>query len=107
VALVHLGETQYVDEAVKELKSSDAMDRHYAVWKLARFKTRESYRKLYELLDDNTNRDHDPFDGQNVLPLSWVTIEVLLTIEKDPPKVKERHDTEGWKAWFVKNKLVE
>lgn len=105
LALVALGETQYVELAIEELKSKDPVIQYYAVWKLARFKTKESYRKLYELLDDNTNRDPNPDDDQPIETLSWVTKEMLSSTVENPPK--NQQDTEAWKEWFKKNNLID
>lgn len=105
IALVALGEKQYVDLAINELKSENATVRYYAIWKLARFKTKESYRKLYELLDDVTVRDPDPDDDQPIETSSWVTKEILFTTVQNPPS--SRQSTEAWKEWFKKHHLID
>jgi len=105
IALVALGEMQYFDLAVKESNSEDAATRYWAIWRLARFKTKESYRKLYELLDDNTDRDDGQGDDYVIMPVSWVTKEILSSEFKDAPKYTE--STEAWKEWFRKNNLID
>ena len=105
IALVALGETQYVDKTIEDLKSEDAAIRYYAVWRLARFNTKESYRKLYELLDDDASRDdHRGADDYVIMPMSWVTMEILRSTVKGPPRGKDAADRAAWKAWFQKNK---
>lgn len=105
IALVALGETQYVDLAIEELRSENAAVRYHAIWRLARFKTKESYRKLYELLDDVAVRDPNPDDDQPIETLSWVTKEILFTTVENPPS--SRQSTEAWKTWFKENHLID
>ena len=102
VALLHLGETEYFDKTVAELSSKDAVVRYYAVMKLSLFKTKEAYRKLLELLDDETGwEDH----GDYTIPSLAYRVKVILaaTVE-DPPTGKDVYDTAAWKAWFEKHK---
>ncbi|MEZ5428183.1 MAG: HEAT repeat domain-containing protein [Pyrinomonadaceae bacterium] len=105
IALVNLGETQYVNETIEELKSEDYLVQYRAIWKLARFKTTESYRKLYELLDDNTNRDKNPDDDAVVRTLSQVTKDELFSTVENPPS--DQNSTEAWKEWFKSRHLIE
>ncbi|MEP6848854.1 MAG: hypothetical protein ABI999_08345 [Acidobacteriota bacterium] len=104
LALVALGEIQYIDKAIEELKSEEYVVQVDAIWRLARFKTKESYRKLYELLDDETNRATSRDTHSIVRTLADVTKDELLATVEDPPKGKDAHDTAAWKAWFAKNK---
>ena len=106
LALVALGETQYVDNAIEDLKSSAYVIQVDAIWRLARFKTKESYRKLYELLDDETNRATALDTHSIVRTLASVTKDELLATVEDPPKGKDAYDTAAWKAWFAKNKQL-
>lgn len=105
IALVALGETQYVDLAIEELNSEDPVVRYYAVWRLARFKTKASYQKLYELLDDVKNRDPVPDDDQPIETMSWVTKDILYSAVDDPPS--DKYGTKAWKKWFKKNDLID
>jgi HEAT repeat protein len=105
IALVSLGETQYVDKAIKELESEDYMTKVYAIWKLARFKTKESYRKLYELLDDVTPRDDYPEDDAIIQTLSVVTKRQMASAVENPPS--DQDSTAAWKEWFKKNHLID
>jgi hypothetical protein len=108
VALVQLGEKEYFDKTVTELSSKDATVRYYAIWKLAMFKTKGAYRKLYELLDDEAVRDDGDHGDYIVLPLAHIAKERLASTVDNPPKGKDAYDTAAWKAWFAKNKhLIE
>ena len=104
VALVSLGESEYVDKTIGELKSKDTTVQSYAVWKLARFKTKDSYKKLYELLDDNTNRQGPVNDYTDYIipPLSLVAMEELSSTVDDPPK--DQYSVVAWKKWFENHK---
>jgi hypothetical protein len=107
LALVALGATEYVNSAIEDLKSEDAGTRYWAVWRLARFNTKEAFRKLYELLDDNKSRDdHRGANDYVIEPMSWVTMEILSSTVEDPPKDKDAHNAAAWKAWFARNKQL-
>jgi hypothetical protein len=106
VGLVALGESSYVDKAIEELKSNNYVVQVDAIWKLTRFKTKESYRKLYDLLDDMTNRDPDPNDDALYRPLAYVVMDELSSTVENPPKGKGSNDAAAWKAWFARNKQL-
>ena len=105
VTLVPLGETQYVDSSIEELKSDEPAARSWATWKLVRFKTKEAYRALYETLDDDRNRDPVPDDDAPIMPQSWVTKDILADFVDNPPK--DRQSTAAWKDWFKNNHLID
>lgn len=108
VALVHLGEREYFDKTVEELKSKDIVVPYYAVWKLSLFKTKEAYRKLFELLDDETPRVEKQAIDAQVLTLSGLVKDRLASTEDNPPKGANVYDTKAWKAWLARNKhLIE
>jgi len=104
IALVALGETQYVDKAIKQVETGNHVVRYWAVWKLVRFKTKESYQKLYELLDDDKIPDQHKAKDASVGSLSEVTKTHLFREVDNPPS--DRYSTEAWKAWFRKNHVV-
>jgi len=107
VSLMRLGEKDYFDKAVAELSSDDPAIRTYAVWKLSLAKTKEAYRKLYELLDDERVRDDDPDDDMLIQSLSDVVKDRLASTEEDVPKGKSARDTAAWKDWFVQKHLID
>jgi hypothetical protein len=104
IALVRFGETQYVDLAIEDTKSVDRNKRYWATWKLVRFKTKAAYQRLYEMLDDESNRGGSG-DDYGTRTVSQVTTDQLFAGVEDPPK--DRHSTEAWKEWFKKNNLLD
>jgi hypothetical protein len=108
VALVRLGEREYFDKTVAELKSKDIMIPYYAVWKLSLLKTKDAYRLLYELLDDETPRVEKQSIDFHVQTLSALVKERLASMADNPPKGIDVYETKAWKAWFARNKhLIE
>lgn len=108
VALVKLGDTEYFNKAVTDLSSRDVVVPYYAVWKLSLFKTKEAYRKLFELLDDETNRDDNPNDDAVIETISSIVKDRLAQTVDNPPQGMEKYNTKVWKAWFARNKhLIE
>lgn len=106
VALVKLGDREYFDKAVTDLSSTDVILPYYAVWKLSLFKTKEAYRKLYELLDDETNRDENPSDDAVIETLSSIVKDRLAQTVDNPPQGMDKYNTKVWKAWFARNKRL-
>lgn len=104
IALVRLGEKEYLDKTIGELSSTDDGIRSAAVWKLSMFKTREAYRKLYELLDDETVQDGKDHGDYLVPSLSRLVMEKLASSVENPPH--RTHDKAEWKAWFARNKSL-
>lgn len=104
VVLVRLGEKEYVDEAIRELASDNFNIQHLALWKLSMFGTREAYRKLYELLDDESPRGK--VGDRHFLVRSWAYMvkDTLAATAEDPPQGADRYSTAAWKAWFEKNR---
>lgn len=96
IALVRFGETQYVDLAIEETKSVDRTKRYWATWKLIRFKTQAAYQRLYEMLDDESNRGGGSGDDYGTRTVSQVTTDLLFSEVEDLPK--DRHSTEAWKV---------
>lgn len=104
VALVRLGETEYFDRAVEELSSRDVTIQNVAIWKLSMFKTKEAYRKLYELLDDESVRDVDGHGDYVVPSLAFMVKDRLASTVQSPPIGGYKYSTTAWKAWFEKNR---
>jgi hypothetical protein len=105
LALVALGETRYVDLAIEETRSEDPATRSWATWRLVKFKTKASYQRLYEMLDDvkygNVPKDVDYLiDSMSRVTMDWLSSEV-----EDPPK--NRSNVAEWKEWFKKNNLID
>lgn len=108
IALVHLGNNEYFSKTVVELSSEDPGVRYYAIGKLSRFKTKEAYRKLYELLDDDTDRDDNPKDDAIIRTNAEVVKDWLASTVENPPTASDQCKTAKWKEWFEKNKhLIE
>lgn len=100
VALFQMGEEEYLNKAMKEISSDTAQIRYIAIWKLAQFKDKRAYRKLYELLDDETIREKNTANDYLVPTMSGMVKEELARTVDDPPKGADRFSTEAWKKWF-------
>lgn len=106
VALVKLGEDEYYQRILLEIRSDEPSFRVRAIRKLAQIKSKESYRKLYELLDDTSGSKQG--SDYVIAPLNHYVMESLLQTVEDPPTGSKRYDPEVWKAWFEKNRhLIE
>jgi hypothetical protein len=94
---------------MNRLSSTEVLLRIVAVEKLARIGTKDAYRKLYDLLDENTVSDPGPTNRDYITPpLSWYVMERLMGIVENPPTGPNRYSVEVWKSWFEKNKhLIE
>ncbi len=111
VALAKLGEPFALPEIFSEVDSRDYLTRSGAVAKLAQIGNRDSYRKLFALLDDTTVRDDNKAMDVIIHPNSELVMEELGSIFKDVPRKPNgvvSYDTPAWKEWFAKNKhLIE
>lgn len=106
VALVRMGEDEYYQRILSELKSDVPVVRVKAIEKLSLLKSKESYRKLYELLDDTSGGKSG--SDYIVRQMNYYVMDRLLRTVENPPTGPTRYDPAVWKAWFEKNKhLIE
>lgn len=104
VTLVKLGEMDIFDKIVRDTRSDVPRDRYTAIAKLAQIKSKDSYRKLYELLDDESF-PKGRVDGDSILQsTSALVMDQLSITVANPPKGSDRFDKNAWKAWFEKNR---
>jgi hypothetical protein len=73
-------------EIFVELDSADRMAQDTAIAKLAQIGNKEAFRKLHQLLDDNTNRDDNLNDHLLVRPKASRVMYELYKIFDDMPK---------------------
>ncbi len=111
IALAKLGDMEAFSEILAELNDDEIWVQDTAIAKLARIGGKQAYRKLYELLDDMTNRDKS-VDDLIIRPKAFMVMRQLGEIIENPPRLPNGliNDLEvaPWKAWFAKNKhLIE
>lgn len=106
VVLVRLGEKEYIDRTVEELSSKDISIQDLAVWKLSMFKTKEAYRELYKLLDNETVRGPVNQGDYSVPSLASVVKDTLILTVDNPPSGAHKYSTPAWKAWFETNRQL-
>ena len=104
VALVRLGESEYFTKTLDELSSEDVSVQNLAVRKLSMFKTKEAYRKLYQLLDDEKVRDRGGHGDYIVPSLAYMVKDRLALTVENPPVGADKYSTAAWKAWFQINR---
>lgn len=111
IALAKLGDKEVLPEIFAELNASEVWVQDAAIAKLARIGGKEAYRKLYELLDDMTNRDKI-IDDDVIRPKAFTVMRQLGEVVENPPRFPngliQDLEVAPWKAWFAKNKhLIE
>jgi HEAT repeat protein len=108
IALVKLGDPDALLEIFAELSPGGIRAQNTAIKKLAQIGSKEAYQKLYELLDDDANRD-TVYDDELVSPNSQTVMHELATIFDDTPKKPNgatSQDVAAWKAWVEKKLLI-
>ncbi len=107
IALAKLGDTEAFSEILSELNDHEIWVQDTAIAKLARIGSKEAYQKLYQLLDDMTNRDKS-VDDLIIRPKAFTVMRKLGEVIDNPPRLPNGliNDIEvaPWKAWFAKNK---
>lgn len=105
VALVKLGELDYLNKIIQDLSSQTIVNRIIAVEMLAKIGSKEAYKKLFELLDDNEDMNPGLMNRDYVVPpLSRYTVEWLGKTVANPVTGKDRYSVEAWKEWFERNR---
>ncbi|MBX3299640.1 MAG: hypothetical protein KF736_09280 [Acidobacteria bacterium] len=102
VALVKLGDNGHFQVILEELTSEILGVRTRAIEKLSLIQSKESYRKLYELLDDTSGGEYG--SDFAVLPTNRYVVECLSRTIAYGPKGMDRFSPDAWKAWFERNR---
>jgi HEAT repeat protein len=110
VALAKLGRTEYLKRILSQTdKSKNILIRYEAIRKLILIDSKESYTKLYELLDD-TNEIKSESDDVTFVSIAGFVIGELSKVVDCPPTEKGKFISNEmavklWKDWFKRQKL--
>lgn len=108
VGLAILGDDEAFAQILEEVGKKDShrvLASAHA--KLALIGSKESYRILYEALDDHTN---EPSEASDMFfsTVSHGVMSLLAKTVKNPPTGKDKYSVDAWKAWFERNRhLIE
>ncbi len=110
-ALGKLGDKEALKQIFEGVDALNPAAQDASMHKLALIGTKEAYRTLYKLLDDNAPRGGTAPDI-GYFPRAQGVMFLLGEIVADPPRLANGNvnvfDANVWKAWFAKNKhLIE
>jgi hypothetical protein len=108
VALAKAGNTKYLNRILSQTDASKVPRiRQEAVRRLILIGNNESYKRLYELLDDTTMPKSNGGDDLE-LPVSEAIMYELEKVVTNPPNLKKVYETIDrinlWKKWIKENK---
>jgi hypothetical protein len=107
-ALAKSGRTEYLTKIIRQTdKNSRIQDRYIAIRKLILIANRDSYQRLYELLDD-TEVPVSPSGDEIYQSIASLVINQLSQTVSNPPALRNIYDTTQrikiWKKWFEEHK---
>ena len=109
IALAKLGDQDAFNEILAETDAPEPYVQDSALKKLSLVGGNKSFKKLYSLLDDFSDRKGEAIDVI-YFPRGSLAITLLSQMVSDPPTNPKRYgmqeDVKLWKAWFEKHKQL-